>query len=128
MQQHYKCALGSHFTCISSDTIINDTLIGNALALGIIGGAIATCIPAIVVVALFDSNDANVIYLQFFLGIFVGLGIVSVCLSVVDSATATLFVCICEDPAALQRNFPELHAHLQQAYAEGCKNLFIIRT
>jgi len=68
------------------------------------------------------NKYAFLIFLQFFLGLFVGLGILSVTLSVVDSAAATLFVCICEEPATLQRNFPELHAYMQQTYAQS--NLF----
>ena len=105
-----------------TDTILNDALVGNVLALGIMAGAFFTCIPAIAVVLLFDTQDPNLIFLQFFLGLFVGLGILSVTLSVVDSAAATLFVCICEEPATLQRNFPELHAYMQQTYAQS--NLF----
>jgi hypothetical protein len=122
----YLQAARSTWTLISYygvDAIMNDSLIGNMLGLGILTGAVLTCVPALLLSLAF-STDPTLIYLEFFLGLFIGIGIVAVCLSVVDSAVTCLFVCICEDPAALQRNFPELHAHMQQTYAQSCKNLF----
>jgi len=42
----------------------------------------------------------------------------SVVMSVVDSAVATVFVCLAEDPAALQRTHANVHHQLMQAWVQ----------
>eukprot|EP00026_Physarum_polycephalum_P006629 Phypoly_transcript_06679.p1 GENE.Phypoly_transcript_06679~~Phypoly_transcript_06679.p1 ORF type:complete len:540 (+),score=92.81 Phypoly_transcript_06679:76-1695(+) len=88
------------------DAIVNDNLISGVLVMGALIGGVATAviggIIAIIAIPEFFAALAFVCFL-------IGVSLVMLCMEVVESGVATIFVCFAMDPQALQRNDPALH-------------------
>ncbi|KAI8821083.1 plasma-membrane choline transporter-domain-containing protein [Fimicolochytrium jonesii] len=101
------------------DAIINDQLIGSVLGLGGTLIALICGFIAYLYVRFSDIPDNSLHY-----GVFVSLAVVIgaseffVMSNVIDSGNVTTFVCLAEDPAALQRTKPELYESIRQAYPQ----------
>ena len=93
--------------------IINDDLIGNVLGMGILFGAI---IDAAIGYALAPDSPYMPIYI--ISGFFIGFFFIWVITEVVSSGVATIFVCLAQDPVALQRSKPELYEKFRQTYPQ----------
>jgi len=100
--------------------IINDNLVDSVLSLGIVvcglvtGGAGLLVVKTSMVELSIDSITAGAIV--GLAGLIFGMAMCSVVMSVIDSAVSTMFVCLAEDPGALQRTHPEVHHSLMQAW------------
>lgn len=101
--------------------IINDSLIGNCLSLGVFATACLTSIFAYLSSFLFSQDLAEggvekprlvVAVGGFVLGLVIGL-LVS---NMIESAVASVFVFFAEDPKELQRNHPAIHDELCVAW------------
>ncbi|KAF9972185.1 putative choline transporter, neither null mutation nor overexpression affects choline transport [Actinomortierella ambigua] len=93
------------------EQIINDNLIGNVWAMGaLVGGvlsALGSYLYLIIVKPSFNTgNDFTIIIVL--MAFVMGLQMVFTVGTVIDSGTATTFVCLAEDPAALARTKPDL--------------------
>ncbi|KAF9159915.1 putative choline transporter, neither null mutation nor overexpression affects choline transport [Actinomortierella ambigua] len=93
------------------EQIINDNLIGNVWAMGaIVGGtlsALGSYLYLIIVKPSFNSGQ-DFTYIIVVMAFVMGLQMVFTVGTVIDAGTATTFVCLAEDPAALARTKPEL--------------------
>ncbi|KAG0229810.1 putative choline transporter, neither null mutation nor overexpression affects choline transport [Actinomortierella wolfii] len=93
------------------EQIINDNLIGNVWAMGaLVGGvlsALGSYLYLIIVKPSFNVNGDFTIIIVL-MGFVMGLQMVFTVGTVIDSGTATTFVCLAEDPAALARTKPDL--------------------
>jgi hypothetical protein len=102
------------------DAIINDNFIGTVLGMGsIIIGLLCAAFACVVVAVTPNISKEIVVYV--FAGLFAFLiGIVEfgVLAEVINSGVATTFVCLAEDPAALQRTKPELFEKIRQTYPQ----------
>lgn len=100
------------------DAIINDNLIGSVLSLsslfiGLIGGTVA------LVTFIFYSRSAEPVerLFAFLIGLFAS-SIISWCsLAIISSGVTTFFVCLAEDPAALQRSDPATYQNVRSQYS-----------
>lgn len=104
------------------DAIINDNLIGNVLGMtslmvAIVSGACAFGFAKTNMPAGFDNVTAFS-WIAFAIGFIIGLALNSVVVDTVNSGTKTTFVCLAEDPAALQRTKPELFNAIAQTYPQ----------
>ncbi|KAJ1930107.1 putative choline transporter, neither null mutation nor overexpression affects choline transport [Tieghemiomyces parasiticus] len=103
------------------DTLINDDLIGNVIGLGgiVVGGVCAMVgygyISVVKPVYNATGNFTPVIVL---IGFFIGISLFYLAGKVIDSGNATTFVCLAEDPAAMQRSKPELFEKIREAYPQ----------
>ena len=96
------------------DMVINDNLIGNVLGLGIFFGAV---IGALTGYGLSDKESA-LLYAYIVAGFFIGFFFIWIITEVVSSGVATVFVCLAQDPAALQRTKPELYEKFRSTYPQ----------
>ena len=102
------------------DAIINDNFIGTVLGMGAFSIALLCAGFACAVVAIIPNISKDVV-VYVFAGIFaflIGLIEFSVLAEVINSGVATTFVCLAEDPAALQRTKPELYEKIRQTYPQ----------
>ncbi|KAI9164389.1 pH nine-sensitive protein 1 [Blastocladiella emersonii ATCC 22665] len=109
------------------DLLINDCLIGNVLSYGsLLVAGFTTAITWVVYVAAraaakeaavagFDVMMLIVLILAFCIGAIM-FSLVSV---VIDSGVASTFVCLAEDPAALQQTKPELWDKIRETYPQA---------
>lgn len=102
------------------DAIINDNLIGSVIGLGSILTAIVGGLLSLLTFILMNGGRGN--YEGPLVAFIIGLlaaGMVSFCaLGVISSGVTTFFVCIAEDPAALQRSDPETHQQVASRYSQ----------
>lgn len=103
------------------EAIINDDLIDNVLFLGafLIGG-ICALVGYIYLVITDPAYNADGSYTPILvIGSFiVGIALFLLVAETIRSGTATTFVCLAEDPQALQRTQPELFNKIQQTYPQ----------
>lgn len=103
------------------EAIINDNLIGNVLGMGaIMIGALTTliCYAYIAIVNPSLASDSVSLAILLIIAFLIGLVLMSLVGSVIESGTATTFVALAEDPQVLARNQPELFAKIQQTWPE----------
>jgi len=97
--------------------MVNADLSGLALFLGIfLGGILTGCIGGVIAFS-FDLGDSNSSFSFALLAFVLGIAIVSIILSTVESAVATTFVLWAEDPQALSRRDDETHTTYFQELA-----------
>lgn len=107
------------------DAIINDNLIGTVLTMG--GLFIGLICAGVTVGYLFSiipasSANAGVAIVVALLALFIGMGEFAILAEVIESGTATTFVCLAENPEALRRTKPDLFNKVQAVYPQV--NLF----
>lgn len=90
------------------EAIINDSLVDTVISVSSFGiGILAACSTGLVLFIMDANVTANLV---FSLAAFViGLASSMIMMTTVSSAVSTTFVCLAEDPAALQRTKPELY-------------------
>jgi hypothetical protein len=98
--------------------IINDNLIGSVLSLsslfiGLIGGVLSL----ITFIIYSGSKDLSERLSAFFIGM-LGAGLIGWCsLAIISSGVTTFFVCLAEDPNALQRTDPNTYEIIRSQYS-----------
>ncbi|KAK9721189.1 putative choline transporter, neither null mutation nor overexpression affects choline transport [Basidiobolus ranarum] len=103
------------------DAMINDNLIGNVLTMG---GLLVATITSIITYAFIQvykpevNGNANFTTVFVFFGFVVGYSLFSLTGEIIQSGTATTFVCLAEDPVALQRSQPELFEQVRITYPQ----------
>ena len=96
------------------DMLINDSLIGIALGFAcLMGGLSSAAVCGVMSHVLFTSS--GVWWVWALIGFVMGFAMTMVATEVVDSAVTALFVCLADDPAALQRTKPDEYAKLVPA-------------
>ncbi|ORX92200.1 DUF580-domain-containing protein [Basidiobolus meristosporus CBS 931.73] len=103
------------------DAMINDSLIGNVLTMGGLLVATVTSIITYVFVQVFKSEinyNADFTTVFVFFGFIVGFSLFVLVGEIIQSGTATTFVCLAEDPEALQRSQPELFEQIRRTYPQ----------
>lgn len=97
--------------------IINDNLIGSVLSLSaLFSGLISSAVGFSIFSLLFKQATDGQHLIAFFVSLAVST-IMSWCtLSIVRSGVTTFYVCLAEDPAALQRTDPEMHQKVRSRY------------
>lgn len=99
------------------DGIINDNLTGSVIALGSFITAIVGGLLAVLTYFIMNGGGQELIF-AFLVGL-LAAGMVSFCaLGVISSGVTTFFVCLAEDPAALQRSDPETHREVSSRYSQ----------
>jgi len=103
------------------DALINDSLVGVALGFAcVMGGLTGAAVSGLLSSFVFNDGVAGSWVVWAVLGFLFGFGLTMLAVEVVDSAVTTLFVCLAEDPAALQRTKPQMYQQLvpviQQRY------------
>ncbi|ORZ38827.1 plasma-membrane choline transporter-domain-containing protein [Catenaria anguillulae PL171] len=108
------------------DALINDDLIGNVIGFGslLVGGmtVLAAWLIYSVGKAVGSSTTAGfdaALLIVLLVAFFAGVVMFSLIGGVVTSGTATTFVCLAEDPAALRATKPELWEKIRQTYPEA---------
>lgn len=108
------------YTAIISDNLGENVIFMVTMAIGLATGFVGLGFAAMnqSIFAAFAADDETVsASMGFVVGLVVGVSFSSVVLSVVGSAVNTVVVCYVEDPAAFQRNHPELSTELRAAWA-----------
>ncbi|ORX91221.1 DUF580-domain-containing protein [Basidiobolus meristosporus CBS 931.73] len=103
------------------DAMINDNLIGNVLTMGGLLVATITSIITYVFIQVFKSEingNASFTTVFVFFGFIVGFSLFTLIGEVIQSGTATTFVCLAEDPDALRRSQPELFEQVRLTYPQ----------
>jgi hypothetical protein len=96
------------------DAVINDSVIGIALGFAcLMGGLTSAAACSLLAHTVFTS--AGPWWAWGLIGFIFGFAMTMLATEVVESAVVALFVCLCEDPAALQRSKPEVYARLVPA-------------
>ena len=100
------------------DAIINDNLIGNVLLMGglLIGAAVSGISYGFFAASSIPKNDFSYPLVICILGFVIGLAEFTILSEVIESGTATTFVCLAEEPGVLLRTKPQLFAKIQQTY------------
>ncbi|KAF9581658.1 putative choline transporter, neither null mutation nor overexpression affects choline transport [Lunasporangiospora selenospora] len=111
------------------DAIVNDSLVGNVLAMGtlmigILSGLYGYLFIKVVQPSFYDKEDETlvvfgVIFVEFILGVVM----MSVPNNVLDSGVTTTFVALAEDPQTLYRTKPDLYNAIIQDYPEISRNV-----
>ena len=97
------------------DALINDSLVGVALGFAsVMGGLTGAAVSAALSSFVFQEAAGSWV-MWALLGFLFGFGLTMLAVEVVESAVTTLFVCLAEDPAALQRTKPDMYAQLVPA-------------
>ncbi|RKP34608.1 plasma-membrane choline transporter-domain-containing protein [Dimargaris cristalligena] len=103
------------------DTLINDDLVGNVIGLGglVVGGVCAMVGYGYISVVKPTFNASGtftpvVILVSFF----IGMSLFYLAGQVIDSGNSTTFVCLAEDPQAMQRSKPDLFERVRAAYPQ----------
>lgn len=107
------------------DAIVNDSLIGNVLGIGsFVISIVAATIGFIVllIVKRTGSSAGQTVSSEFILSFAImfilAMATVSVIMQVVDSANSAFFVCLAEDPQALQQYNPALYNKICERYPQ----------
>jgi hypothetical protein len=99
------------------EAIINDNLISTCVGMFcFLNSFLLTFLTAITYLVFKASREYFFIGVQCFLTFFISLAITIQILDVIGSASSTTFVCLAEDPAALQRTKPQLYSKFEQTY------------
>jgi len=97
--------------------IINDNIISSVLGMACIASAaIAGVLGGVIIYALESDYYIPVGILCALIGFVMVMQV----LEVVESAVTTIFVCFAEEPAAMQRNCPELYDRFHTTYGHVC--------
>lgn len=103
------------------EAVINDSLIGNVLGVGVLLVGVLNALIGYIYVAVVAPNilsDAPTAVILLLVCFFVGLSFMSLVTSVIESGTSTTFVTLAEDPGVLQRNQPQLFERIRQTWPE----------
>ncbi|KAJ3150063.1 putative choline transporter, neither null mutation nor overexpression affects choline transport [Geranomyces michiganensis] len=102
------------------DAIINDQLIGSVLGVGGIVVSFICGFVAFIYVRFSPNipNDALHYSVFIILAVFLGASEFFVLSNVIDSGATSTFVCLAEDPAALQRTKPQLYEAIRAVYPQ----------
>ncbi|TPX61697.1 hypothetical protein PhCBS80983_g00930 [Powellomyces hirtus] len=102
------------------DAIINDQLIGTVLGIGGLVVSFICGFVAFLYVRFSDNIPNNALHYAVFiiLAVFLGASEFFVLSNVIDSGATATFVCLAEDPAALQRTKPELYEAIRAVYPQ----------
>lgn len=100
------------------DAIINDSLINGVMSLIIIIGGLSTGIFGALVGYYGYNTDWRV---WAGLGFLIGAALMFVIAEIVDSSVTTLFICLADDPATLQRTKPEEYNRITQSINKACQ-------
>ena len=102
------------------DAVINDSLVGVALGFACLMGGLSGAAVSGALSSFVFEDAAGSWAVWALLGFLFGFGLTMLSVEVVESAVTTLFVCLAEDPAALQATKPHIYAQLvppiQQRY------------
>ncbi|KAJ2493251.1 putative choline transporter, neither null mutation nor overexpression affects choline transport [Coemansia sp. RSA 2050] len=101
------------------DALINDCLIGNVLQMGAFLCAAVVALVAWLYITITkpEYNSTGSYTAPIILSAFIiAMSMFMVLLKCIDSGAATTFVCLAEDPEALQRNNPELYRMVRETY------------
>jgi hypothetical protein len=108
------------FSSTGIQMIINDSLVDNVLGFGCFGVGFISAAVAAIAAFLFLVNSiqfAIISAILIFIAVFIiGYFMMVIVAQVVLAGTKALFVCVAEDPAALQRTKPELYQKLVETY------------
>jgi Plasma-membrane choline transporter len=111
------------WTAIITDDLAENVLFMMSVAIGLSSGIVG------LVVGLSDGNMFNELGFEnswgpgFVIGFLSGFLFASIILSVVASGINTVIVCYAEDPAAFERNHPELSSAMRQAWVQAWPGL-----
>jgi hypothetical protein len=102
------------------DALINDNIIGSVLGMGAFLVGIINAGVGCFLVRLLPSIPSHPSYTiaAGIFAFFIGFTQFSVFSEVITSGVSTTFVCLAEDPAALQRTKPELYEKIRQTYPQ----------
>ncbi|KAJ3410813.1 putative choline transporter, neither null mutation nor overexpression affects choline transport [Chytridiales sp. JEL 0842] len=102
------------------EALLNDTLIGNVLGVGAVAAALVAAFCGWLYVRFSNSisQDVGVYVAVCIISALIGMWLFYILTEVISSGVATTFVCLCEDPATLQRQQPELFAKIQATWPE----------
>lgn len=96
------------------DAIVNDQLVGNVLGLGML---LLTAMCGFTAYFLLEGRvQDNELIIITIVSCLLGLFVMGVATSIISSGVVTIFVCLAEDPRALQRNNPVLFDKIVQVY------------
>ncbi|GMH64218.1 hypothetical protein TrLO_g14583 [Triparma laevis f. longispina] len=108
------------WTALINDNLIQRVLLFMALTVGCITGGIGALIPVITGDWLNEVNSdvATLQYTFAAVGFLIGLCLTMIMVSVIDSAVATVFVCLAEAPNVLESTHPAYFYDLTAAWRE----------
>jgi len=103
---------------IIADDLVSNTLLLVSLVVGAIIGAIGLLLQVTSgLITESDVNGEDVKVFTFVLGLFVGLVICSILMSVIGSGVNTVIVLFAEAPAEFQQNYPELSNRMREVWS-----------
>ncbi|CAB4438632.1 unnamed protein product [Rhizophagus irregularis] len=109
------------------EAIINDNLIGTVIAMGALLVGIVTALISYLYVIILKNVGGGYIPLVVFLGFIIGFQMMTIMGSIILSGSATTFVCLAEDPRALERTKPDLYRAIRNTYPSFATGMINIR-
>lgn len=94
------------------DALLNDSVIGIVLGFAALMGGLASGLISGIVAEVVFSGNAGPFWAWGLIGFLLGYSLTLMAVEVVDSSVISLFVCLCEDPAQLQRTKPDVYNDL----------------
>lgn len=113
------------WTAIISDNLCRDALLLMSLLVGLCSGLMGLVI-GYTNASLFQNMGAeSSLWPSFGIGFLCGFLVASVMFSVVGAGVNTVIVCFAEDPAAFERNHPELSGQMRAAWVQAWPELSV---
>lgn len=112
----YRLISGAGINVIIADLLIGPVLGIGMLLVGLLSGGIAFLMGYLKFGL--SGPELNAIILVTIIGFIVGIVLMSIVTSVIDSGVQTILVCVAEDPASLQRTKPELYNKFRAVYPQ----------
>lgn len=100
------------------DAVLNDSIIGTVQTVMSLLIALITCGICLIMSAFVFHSESLEIFVGGVIAFVVGLGMADIVFSVLVTGSRTIFVCLAEDPAALQRNNPAAYSAVVSHYGE----------
>ncbi len=104
--------------------IVNDSLISRVLQLGCSAVGLGTALVGALVAGVHGAEwsavlQTDAVPVVTVAGAVVGFAVCWVCMSAIESAVTTVFLCLAEDPAVLGQTHPTEHANLMAAWVSA---------
>lgn len=107
------------WTAIISDDLSENVLFMMSLAIGLASGLVGLVLGFMDADMFASLGMDHAALPGFGVGFLAGFLFASIIMSVVGSAVNTVIVCYAEDPAAFQRNHPQLSTEMRQAWVQA---------
>lgn len=118
-----SCKENKGWTAIIADDLADNVLFMMSVAIGLASGLVGVIIGFLDSGMFADLGFEHAAGPAFVVGFLAGFLFASIIMSVVGSGVNTVIVCYAEDPAAFQRNHPQLSSEMRAAWVQAWPGL-----